>query len=108
MSDILTFCATKPGPSYAPSSSVMGLSSSMPQSATAVTSSSPSLAGSLGPSSENMYHRSCSNVEHSSQVKFIFSTEESGWRHLYLITAHLGQYMEDISPERFAECKYCV
>ena len=106
MSDILTFCATKSGPSYAPSSSVIGLSSSMPQSATVVTSSSTPLGASLASSSEYTYHRSCSNVEHSSQVKFIFSTEESGWRHLYMITAHLGQYTEDISPERFAECKF--
>ena len=103
VSDILTFCATKPVSSYAPSPSVLGLSSSTPQSASVVTSSSPSLGVSLGSGSEYTYHRSCSSVDHSSQVKFIFSTEESGWRHLYLITAHLGQYTEDISPERFAE-----
>ena len=83
----------------------MGLSSNVPQPASVVTSSSP-IVGSLGSGSEYSYHRSCSSVDHSSQVKFIYSTEESGWRHLYLITAHLGQYAEDISPERFAECKY--
>ena len=87
--------------------SFIGLSSSMSsQPASVVSSTSPSVAGSSGVGSDIGYHRSCSSIEHSSQVKFIFSTEESGWRHLYLITAHLGQYTEDISPERFAERKY--
>jgi hypothetical protein len=87
--------------------SFVGVSPSMTlQPAPVVTSTSPSVAGTSGVGSDIGYHRSCSSIEHSSQVKFIFSTEESGWRHLYLITAHLGQYTEDISPERFAERKY--
>ena len=89
------------------SASVMGLSPNMSsQPASVVTSTSPSLGGSSVAGPEFGYHRSCSSVDHASQVKFIFSTEESGWRHLYLITAHLGQYTEDISPERFAERKF--
>ena len=87
----------------------MGLSTNISsQSASVVTSTSSSISGSSGSGSDSVYHRSCSNVDHASQVKFIFSTEESGWRHLYLITAHLGQYAEDISPERFAERKLII
>ena len=104
VSDILTFCSTRSGTSIMSSASVMGIPANISsQPASVVTSTSASTSGTSGTGSEFSYHRSCSNVDHSSQVKFIFSTEESGWRHLYLITAHLGQYTEDISPERFAE-----
>ena len=88
------------------SASVMGVPSTMSSQTTSiVTSSSPSVGGSSGSGPDFGFHRSCSNIDHTSQVKFIFSTEESGWRHLYHVTAHLGQYAEDISPERFAERK---
>ena len=107
VSDILTFCANKSSTSIMSSASVMGLPPAMSsQPSSVVTSSSLSGGGSTGLGPTFGFHGSCSSIDHTSQIKFILSTEESGWRHLYHVTAHLGQYAEDISPERFAERKY--
>ena len=104
VSDILTFCANKSSTSIMSSASVMGLPSTVSSQPTSVvTSSSPSVGGSTGLGPTFGFHGACSSIDHTSQIKFILSAEESGWRHLYHITAHLGQYAEDISPERFAE-----
>ena len=106
VSDILTFCSNKPGNPSVSSASVMSYHSAIPStpSVSSTVSSSSQINSSSGVSGSGFgFHGSCLNMDHNSEVKFILSTEESGWRHLYHITAHLGHYPEDISPERFAE-----
>ena len=43
--------------------------------------------------------------EDVNRVRFIWASEETGWRHLYLITAQLHLATQDMALEDFSECK---
>jgi hypothetical protein len=42
----------------------------------------------------------------SNRVRFIWASEESGWRHLYLVTAQICTAAQDIPLEGYSECEH--